>query len=61
MNKEFIKISTHAKAIRNAVESLVGRPLKLAVAKKVTKSNQNRDKLEDLINQAMVSVDIKYE
>ncbi len=59
--KEFIKISTHAKAIRNAVESLVGRPLKLAVAKKVTKSNQNRDKLEDLINQAMGSVDIKYE
>lgn len=59
--KEFIKISTHAKAIRNAVESLVGRPLKLAVAKKITKSNQNRDKLEDLINQAMGSVDIKYE
>lgn len=59
--KEFIKISTHAKAIRNAVESLVGRPLKLAVAKKVSKSNQNRDKLEDLINQAMGSVDIKYE
>lgn len=59
--KEFIKISTHAKAIRNAVESLVGRPLKLAIAKKVTKSNQNRDKLEDLINQAMGSVDIKYE
>ena len=59
--KEFIKISTHAKAIRNAVEGLVGRPLKLAVAKKVTKSNQNRDKLEDLINQAMGSVDIKYE
>ena len=58
--KEFIKISTHSKAIKSALESLTGKQYKLAVAKKKT-ATQNRDMLEDLINQAQGSIEIKFE
>ena len=59
--KEFIKIPTHSKAIRQAVFELTGRNLKLAIAKKKVAVQQKRDLLEDLINQAQNNIDIKFE
>ena len=58
--KEFIKISTHSKAIRQAVYELTGRNLRLAVAKKKESSGQRRDLLEDLINKAQNNVKINF-
>ena len=59
--KEFIKIPTHSKAIRQAVYELTGRNLRLAVAKKKEASGQKRDLLEDLINKAQNNVKINFE
>ncbi len=59
--KEFIKIPTHSKAIRQAVYELTGRNLRLAVAKKKESSGQKRDLLEDLINKAQNNVKINFE
>lgn len=59
--KEFIKIPTHSKAIRQAVYELTGRNLRLAVAKKKESSGQRRDLLEDLINKAQNNVKINFE
>lgn len=59
--KEFIKIPTHSKAIKQAVFDLTGRNLKLAVAKKKTNTDKKRDLLEDLINQAQNNITINFE
>lgn len=59
--KEFIKIPTHSKAIRQAVYELTGRNLRLAVAKKKESLGQKRDLLEDLINKAQNNVKINFE
>lgn len=59
--KEFIKIPTHSKAIRQAVYELTGRNLRLAVAKKKESSGQKRDLLEDLINKAQNNIKINFE
>ena len=59
--KEFIKIPTHSKAIKQAVFELTGRNLRLAIAKKKAVVQQKRDLLEDLINQAQNNINIKFE
>ncbi|MDE5963821.1 MAG: DNA polymerase III subunit gamma/tau, partial [Eubacterium sp.] len=59
--KEFIKIPTHSKAIKQAVFELTGRNLRLAIAKKKAAVQQKRDLLEDLINQAQNNINIKFE
>jgi DNA polymerase-3 subunit gamma/tau len=59
--KEFIKIPTHSKAIKQAVFELTGRNLKLAIAKKKSSNDQKRDLLEDLINQAQNNIKINFE
>lgn len=59
--KEFIKIPTHSKAIRQAVYELTGRNLKLAIAKKKAAASPQRDLLEDLISKAQNNIEIKFE
>lgn len=59
--KEFIKIPTHLKAIKQALLELTGRHYKIAVSKQKKTNNQNRDLLEDLINQAQNNVKINFE
>lgn len=59
--KEFIKIPTHSKAIKQAVFELTGRNLRLAIAKKKAEAKQKRDLLEDLISQAQNNINIKFE
>lgn len=51
--KEFIKISTHAKAIRTALHELTGHNYKLGLfKKKSTEQAPRRDPLEDLLSKA---------
>lgn len=51
--KEFIKISTHAKAIRAALHELTGHNYKLGLfKKKSTEQVPRRDPLEDLLSKA---------
>lgn len=51
--KEFIKISTHAKAIRAALHELTGHNYKLGLfKKKSTEQAPRRDALEDLLSKA---------
>ena len=51
--KEFIKISTHAKAIRAALHELTGHNYKLGLfKKKSTEQAPRRDSLEDLLSKA---------
>ena len=51
--KEFIKISTHAKAIRAALHELTGHNYKLGLfKKKSTEQAPQRDPLEDLLSKA---------
>lgn len=51
--KEFIKISTHAKAIRAALHELTGHNYKLGLfKKKSTEQTPRRDPLEDLLSKA---------
>lgn len=59
--KEFIKIPTHLKAIKQAVLELTGTPYKIAVSRQAGQSSEKRDLLEDLINQAQGSVKINFE
>lgn len=59
--KEFIKIPTHLKAIKQAVFELTGQNYKLAVSKQNAQTNQKRDLLEDLINQAQNNIEINFE
>ena len=50
--KEFIKISTHSKAIRAALHELTGHNYKLGLFKKSTEQAPRRDPLEDLLSKA---------
>lgn len=59
--KQFIQIPTHLKAIKQAVLEVTGQPYKIAVSKPKTQSQQKRDLLEDLINQAQNNVKINFE
>lgn len=59
--KEFIKIPTHLKAIKQAVFELTGQNYKLAVSKQSSQSDKKRDLLEDLINQAQNNININFE
>lgn len=59
--KQFIQIPTHLKAIKQAVLEVTGQPYKIAVSKPKVQSQQKRDLLEDLINQAQNNVKINFE
>ncbi len=59
--KEFIKIPTHLKAIKQAVFELTGQNYKLAVSKSSSQNDQKQDLLEDLINQAQNNININFE
>lgn len=59
--KQFIQIPTHLKAIKQAVYEITGQAYKIAVSKPKTKSSQNRDLLEDLINKAQNNIKINFE
>lgn len=59
--KQFIQIPTHLKAIKQAVLEVTGQPYKIAVSKPKSQSRQQRDLLEDLINQAQNNVKINFE
>lgn len=59
--KQFIQIPTHLKAIKQAVLEVTGQPYKIAVSKPKSQSQQKRDLLEDLINQAQNNVKINFE
>ncbi len=60
--REFIKIPTHAKAIKQALFDVTGIHYKLGLYKQKNASRQpKRDLLEDLINQAQNNVKINFE
>lgn len=59
--KQFIQIPTHLKAIKQAVYEITGQAYKIAVSKPKTRSSQNRDLLEDLINRAQNNIKINFE
>ncbi|MGN0521978.1 MAG: DNA polymerase III subunit gamma/tau [Eubacterium sp.] len=59
--REFIKIPTHSKAIKQALLEITGKNYKLGLFKKKTADRPKRDLLEDLINQAQNNVKINFE
>lgn len=59
--KEFIKIPTHAKAIRQAVMEVTGKAYKLGLIKHKEENAVKKDPLEDLISKAQGNVDIKFD
>lgn len=59
--KEFIKIPTHAKAIRQAVMEVTGKAYKLGLIKHKEENAEKKDPLEDLISKAQGNVDIKFD
>lgn len=57
--KEFIKISTHSKAIKQALFDLTGNHYKLGLFKKKAEENHvKRDPLEDLLSKARGNIEI---
>lgn len=57
--KEFIKISTHSKAIKQALFELTGNHYKLGLFKKKADENHvKRDPLEDLLSKARGNIEI---
>lgn len=57
--KEFIKISTHSKAIKQALFELTGNHYKLGLFKKKAEDNHvKRDPLEDLLSKARGNIEI---
>ena len=60
--RQFIKIPTHAKAIKAAVYAVTGVKYRLAISGNSPKLSENkRDALEDLISQAQGRINIKFE
>jgi len=59
--REFIKIPTHSKAIKQALFELTGINYKLGLFKKKNDAQEKRDPLEDLIHQAQNNVKINFE
>lgn len=55
---EFIKTSTHSKAIKKALYDVTGIKYRLGVIKHKGPETEKRDPLEDLINQAQNSINI---
>ena len=56
--RQFIKIPTHSKAIKQALYDVTGVHYKLGLFKRKTEEHEKRDPLEDLISKAQGSVDI---
>lgn len=56
--RDFIKIPTHSKAIKQALYDITGVHYKLGIFKRKTQEVKKRDPLEDLILKAQGSVDI---
>ena len=59
---EFIKVSTHSRAIKKALYEVTGKKYRLGIFKGTeTQSNVKRDPLEDLISQAQgnINIDLK--
>lgn len=59
--REFLKIPTSAKAIKQALYEVTGKAYKLGIFKNKSEQAQKRDLLEDLINQAQNNVKINFE
>lgn len=59
--RQFIKIPTHSKAIKQALFDVTGRQFKLGLFKKKTDDAPKRDPLEDLISMAQGKIDINIE
>lgn len=59
--REFIKIPTHSKAIKQALFEVTGINYKLGLFKRKQAQQEKRDLLEDLINQAQNNVKINFE
>lgn len=56
--RQFIKIPTHSKAIKQALYEVTGVQYKLGLFKRKAESTENRDPLEDLISKAQGNVKI---
>lgn len=59
--RQFIKIPTHSKAIKQALYDVTGKQFKLGLFKQKTENAEKRDPLEDLISKAQGNVDINIE
>ncbi len=59
--REFIKIPTHSKAIKQALHEVTGRVYKLGLFKRKSSDAEKRDLLEDLIAQAQDNIKINFE
>lgn len=58
--REFIKISTHSKAVKKALFEVTGRQYKLGLFKNKSNDNVQRDPLENFISQAQNSININF-
>lgn len=56
--RDFIKIPTHLKAIKQALYDITGRNYKIGIFKRKTQENKKRDPLEELILKARGNVDM---
>lgn len=59
--REFIKIPTHSKAIKQALHEVTGKVYKLGLFKRKSSDTEKRDLLEDLIAQAQDNLKINFE
>lgn len=59
--REFIKIPTHSKAIKQALAEVTGKQFKLGLFKKRSNDAPKKDLLEDLISQAQGNIKINFE
>lgn len=59
--REFLKTPTYAKAIKQALYEVTGKSYKLGLFKQKEAPTQQRDLLEDLINQAQSNIKINFE
>lgn len=59
--REFIKIPTHSKAIKQALHEVTGKVYKLGLFKRKSSDTEKRDLLEDLIAQAQDTIKINFE
>ena len=59
--RSFIKIPTHAKAVKKALFEVTGKQFKLGIFKRKDDSQPKRDPLEDLISQAQGNIKMDVE
>ena len=59
--RSFIKIPTHAKAVKKALFEVTGKQFKLGIFKRKDDSQPKRDPLEDLISQAQGNIKMDIE